>query len=480
MTGPVSTGPVSTGPVSTGPVSTGPVSTGPTSIWDPRLVWVTLGAIALIFLAATQSLAMTTVMPVISAELDGESLYALAFAGTLATGVIGMVVTGAWSDRSGPKPALYAAIAMFLVGLVISGTAADMQTLVIGRLAQGLGTGGQTVALYVVVARVYPPAIHGRVFAAFAAAWVVPSLIGPLLAGAVAEYLHWRWVFFGVAVLTVLAFTAVATRLHALDLRTSEPAGGGFLRRLGLAVVVAVAVLLLGMSAAFGGASPVIAVGAAVLIGLAARPLLPPLTLRAGRGLPSVILLRGVLAGALFGAEIYVPYLMIDHYDFSPTWAGLGLTAAAVAWAVSADIQGRYGDRIGNRRIVLIGVALLTVAMATAAICALTFAPPVVLIAGWTLSGAGVGLMYSRLTVLTLAYSTPRDQGFNSSALSISDSTGAAVVIAVLGLVFTAFTGTGWEFSAVFLVATVVSIFALVPGLRMDGARGAGIAPGAD
>jgi MFS family permease len=453
------------------PAPEAPTRSEPTSIWDTRLIWVTLGAVALIFLAATQSLAMTTVMPVISDELDGEALYALAFAGTLATGVIGMVVTGAWSDRSGPKAALYASIALFLLGLVVAGIAPDMPTLVVGRLLQGLGTGGQTVALYVVVARIYPPAIHGRVFAAFAAAWVVPSLIGPLAAGAVTEHLHWRWVFFGVAALTVVSFTAVAVRLRSLDLRTTQPAGGGFLRRLGLAVVVAVAVLVLGMSGGFGFASPFVAVLAAVVIGFAARPLLPAGTLRIGRGLPSVILLRGLVAGALFGAEVYVPYLMIDRYGFSPTWAGLGLTTAALAWAISANIQGRYGDRIGNHRIVLIGCTLLTVATLTAAVCAVTVAHPVILIVGWTLSGAGVGLVYSRLTVLTLAYSTPRNQGFNSSALSISDSTGAAVAIAIMGLVFTGLSGTGWEFPAVFRIAAGIAVFAVVPGLRMDQER---------
>ena len=94
---------------------------------------------------------------------------------------------------------LYAAVALFVLGLVIAGLAATMPMLVVGRLVQGLGAGGQTVALYVVVARVYPPEMHGRVFAAFSAAWVVPSLVGPFLAGAVTEYLHWRWVFLGVA-----------------------------------------------------------------------------------------------------------------------------------------------------------------------------------------------------------------------------------------------------------------------------------------
>ena len=101
----------------------------------------------------------------------------------------------------------------------MAGFAPTMEILVVGRLIQGLGTGGQTVALYVVVARVYPPAIHGRVFAAFSAAWVIPSLVGPFLAGAVAEYLHWRWVFLGVALLTVVAFTMVVLRLHGQPLR---------------------------------------------------------------------------------------------------------------------------------------------------------------------------------------------------------------------------------------------------------------------
>ena len=65
--------------------------------------------------------------------------------------------------------------------------------------------------------------------------------------------------------------------------------------------------------------------------------------------------MRGLIAGALFGAEIYVPYLLIADYDFSPTWAGLGLTAAALLWAAAAWVQGRFGDRIGNARITLIG-----------------------------------------------------------------------------------------------------------------------------
>ena len=217
---------------------------------------------------------------------------------------------------------------------------------------------------------------------------------------------------------------------------------------------------------------PALAVAASVVvIAVAARPLLPPRTLRSARGLPSVILMRGLIAGALFGAEIYVPYLLIADYDFSPTWAGLGLTAAALMWAAAADVQGRFGDRIGNARISLVGTALLLTSVVVAAATAWAHLHPAVLIAGWALAGAGMGLMYPRLTVLTLAYSTPQNQGFNSSALSISDAVGASTAIAVMGLAFTALVGTDAGFPVVFAIAAALALLALVPGLRLGHAH---------
>ncbi len=456
-------------PAPTGPIAVGEPGAG--SIWSAQHVWVTIGAIALVFLAAMQSLAVTTVMPVVSADLDGAALYAVAFAGTLATSVIGMVAVGAWSDRSGPVWPLTTSVALFVVGLLIAGFAPSMGALVAGRLLQGLGVGGQTVALYVVVARVYPTALHGRVFAAFSAAWVVPSLIGPVLAGMVTEYLHWRWVFLGVAALTLVAFVMVAVRLRGIPLHTEHPSAARIVPRLACAVAVAAGALGLSLAGAFGGWAWAAVAASLVVIALASRPLLPRGTLIAVRGLPSVVLMRGLIAGALFGAEIYVPYLLIDEYDFSPTWAGLGLTAAAIAWAVAADVQGRFGDRIGNTRITLLGTAQLAAACAIVGATALWQLPPAVAIAGWTFAGLGMGLMYPRLTVLTLAYSTPRDQGFNSSALSISDSIGAATAIAVMGLVFTALHGTDAAFPAVFAIAVALSLLAIVPGLRLGHAH---------
>lgn len=136
--------------------------TATATIWDRYRPRCHPGAVALIFLAALESLAVTTVMPVVSAALDGEALFAVAFAGTPATSVIGMVAAGAWSDARGPRGALYAAV-------TLPPRPRDLgpgheHVCVLDRPARaGARTGGQTVALYVVVARLYPAQLHGRV-----------------------------------------------------------------------------------------------------------------------------------------------------------------------------------------------------------------------------------------------------------------------------------------------------------------------------
>jgi MFS family permease len=457
---------------------------------------VTLGACALVFLAAFESLAVTTIMPLVSRELNGADLYALAFAGPLATGVIGMVAAGSWSDRRGPVGPLLAAVGTFALGLLIAGTAGTMPVLVSGRLVQGLGGGGLTVALYVVIARVYPPVLHAKIFAAFSAAWVIPSLIGPFAAGVVAQLAGWQWVFLGVVGLVVPALLLTAPALRGLDGNPArspkEPAAGrdpaaggtrapGGLAKLALAALAALAVLGLNLSAEVPGAGGVLA-GAAVAVAvalLAVRPLMPRGTLTARRGLPSVILTRGLASAAFFGAEVYLPYLLVERYAFAPTFAGLTLTGGALAWAGASAIQGRLGTRLEHRRAVRIGSALVLGAVVLALVTTVLAWPAAVAIAGWIFAGGGMGLMYPRLSVMTLALSTKDTEGFNSSAMSISDSLGGALALAGTGIVFAAFSTTAASpFAGVFALTAVIGAAAVAVAPRVAGVPAAAKTPG--
>lgn len=440
-----------------------PLSTSRPDVTDPEGAWrslrtTTVAMFVMILLVAFESLAVTTAMPTVAEALDGTSLYQLAFVGAIATGIVGMVVGGAWSDRSSPRAPLTMACALFASGLAVAGLAQSMEVLVVGRLVQGLGGGAVNVCLYVIVGRLYPGILHPRVFAAFSAAWVLPSIVGPLLAGLVTEHLSWRWVFLGAALLTVPVWFALQPGLRRVpEVEGAAGPGGG--PRLVRAVAVSAAMLGLGLCSQLAAPTSWLVAAACLVVTLVAvRGLLPVGTLRAARGLPAVVADRAFVNGAFFGAQVYVPYLLTEHYGFSPTTAGIGLTTAALTWSAASWVQGRLGARLAHRRAVQVGTVLVATAIGLVLGAVVVLDAPVPVVVAWTLGGAGMGLVFTRLSVLTLHYSEPGTQGASTAALSIADSFGSSASIAVSALVFTAAAVAGG--SAPFVAALALT-FAL-------------------
>ncbi len=122
-----------------------------------------------------------------------------------------------------------------MIGLVIAGTAVNMDVFIVGRFVHGLSGAAVIVPLYVIVGRIYPEHLRARVFAGFAAAWVIPSIIGPALAGVVAEALSWHWVFLGVIGLLVPAAAMMLPPiLRVRDQVQGDPSVAWSLSRVGL------------------------------------------------------------------------------------------------------------------------------------------------------------------------------------------------------------------------------------------------------
>ncbi len=409
---------------------------------------------ALVFFSAFEALAVTTIMPGVARELDGVRLYALSFAAPLASGVVGMVAAGLWSDRRGPRAPLLTAVALFATGLLVCGLAPSMDVLVAGRLVQGLGGGALTVTMYVVVGQVFPATLQPAVFASFATAWVLPSLVGPSLAAWVAHLAGWRWVFLGVLGLvgaaTVLVLPAVR---HST--RTADGPSAGGLGRLGWAVVAATAVLTLDVA---GQRSLVWPVLAAAVVLYAVRWLTPSGMLLARRGLASVVLTRGALAAGFFSAEAYLPFVLQDEWGWSPGAAGAALAAAGLTWALASHLQARYAERLSHLQAMLSGSVMLTVGTAGAWATVAQHLPSAALVTSYGVAAAGMGIAYPRTSVATLAASDDSDRGFNSSALSVADSLGGALALAVCGVLFAA---TDESFGPVFGTAVVWAALAV-------------------
>jgi MFS family permease len=116
---------------------------------------------------------------------------------------------------------------------------------------------------------------------------------------------------------------------------------------------------------------------------------------------------------------------------------------------------------------VRLGSALVLAAVVVALATTALRWPAAAAIIGWTFAGGGMGLMYPRLSVMTLALSTKDSAGFNSSAMSISDSLGGALALATTGIVFTAFTTTTGSFSGVFALSAAIAVAAVIVAPRV-------------
>ena len=142
-----------------------------------------IGIFATVFLVAFEAMAVAAAMPIAAAELDGLGLYAWSFTGFLVASLVAMVAAGEVADRLGPRRPLFGGVAVFIVGLVLAGMAQSMVPFVLARAIQGIGGGFIIVALYLVVARAFDEDVRPRVFAIMAAGWVLPSVVGPTVAG---------------------------------------------------------------------------------------------------------------------------------------------------------------------------------------------------------------------------------------------------------------------------------------------------------
>ncbi|SDS61067.1 Predicted arabinose efflux permease, MFS family [Nocardioides scoriae] len=429
-----------------------------------------MGMFGLIAFAAFEAMAVTTVMPTVARDLDGFDLYALSFAAPLASGVVGMVGAGAWSDRVGPRGPLLVAMALFSLGLLVCGTAPTMEVLIAGRVVQGLGGGALVVGVYVVVGLVYPSALQPAIFASFAAAWVLPSLFGPGLAALVAGAVGWRWVFTGTIVVVLLALVLIAPTLRRM---VAHPEGTATsVSRLGWACVAAVAVLALELLGSGGSLAKVAAGGALVLVLVALARLLPVGTLVGRRGLPAVVATRGLLAASFFSAEAYVVYVLQDRWGLSVGHAGIALTVVGVVWALASQVQSRLGARISHERamrwgtaVVLTGLVVLVAAVALRGRG--SDLPAVLPVAAYVLAGAGMGFAYPRTSVAMLAESTDRDRGLNTSALSVADSLGAALALSVSGVAFAAARSSGADpFLVVYALAAAIGVLGALVAVR--------------
>jgi MFS family permease len=431
-----------------------------------------IGLVAVVTLVAFESLAVTTILPEIEGDLGGLAWYGWVttafFLGTL----IGIVFAGDQADRRGAARPYVIGLVLFAIGLVIGGLAPSMPILVIGRFVQGFGAGVVPAIGYIAIGRAFSVAERPRMFAILSTAWVVPGLVGPVLAERIAHGVGWRVVFLGLIPFVAVAGTMVVPammRLGPVDGGDVEPVRFLRLRLVEAVRIAAGAALVVGaFTAQRWAAAPLIVAGLLVGIG-PLRRLTPPGTLRASAGLPSVIASRGILTFAFFATDAFVPFALTNGRGHSALAGSVAVTVATVSWTTATWIQDRWIGRLGEARFVRAGYLSLLAGITIVAVASIPDGLPF-----WTIhlgaaaSGFGMGLAYSAHAQLALRSVDERRVGATTSALQLTDNLGIALGSGTVGALVTFGDEIGWAAGSAVAVALLVPIAVATLGVGVS------------
>ncbi len=405
------------------------------SVFAPGVRLLTIGMVLIVTLVAFESMAVATVMPLVEEDLGDIWLYGWVFTAFFLGNLVGAVVAGSAADRMRPAIAFAGGLALFSLGLVVGGVADSMAVLVAGRLLQGLGAGAMPAISYVCIGRGYRPESRARMFALMSSAWVVPSVLGPALAGIIGATVGWRWVFLGLlplcGIIGLIALLGVRTIPAPLDAAAPSNVLAA------VRVALGAGLLLAGLqTSAPLVAIPVVLTGAAILLP-AFRRLTPPGTMRARSGLAATVLVRGLLGFAFFSADAYVPFAITTVRGLSATIGGLALTAATFTWTIASWMQSRWVDRVGPRRLVVIGMLVIGGGSISMLAVLVPSIPAWVGLGSWAIAGFGIGLAFAPLSLVTLALAAKGEEGRATAGLHLSELLGTALGTGVAGAILT-------------------------------------------
>ncbi|MDQ4120433.1 MAG: MFS transporter [Acidobacteriota bacterium] len=418
----------------------------PTLVMSVRRRWaVTAGIMTGMFLAALEATVVGTAMPTVIASLGGLNHYSWVFSAYLITSTVTVPVWGKLSDLYGRRLIYQIAIAVFLIGSVLSGVSTTMTQLIVFRALQGLGAGGLVPLGMTIIGDIFTLEERARMQAYFSGVWGFASVVGPIAGGFITDQLSWRWVFY-----INLPIGLITALILGLALKEPKSTDRPAIDYLGAALLMAsITLLMLGLvestslSSLLAPHNLALFAGAFVLAILfffverrAADPIIPFQLFR--NRVVSASITAGFMAGvSMFGVISFVPLFAQGALGSSATEAGSLLTPLMLSWVGMSIIGGRLLLKIGFRTTAIIGFIFLTLGFAFLSL----FQRDTMrlwLYVDLILIGAGLGLTMLTLLIAVQQAVSREQLGIATSLNQFSRSIGGAIGVAVMGAVLSA------------------------------------------
>jgi MFS family permease len=268
---------------------------------------------------------------------------------------------------------------------------------------QGVGAGAIMPVNLTVVGDLYAARERGRIQGYLASVWGASSLFGPLAGALIIQHVSWSWIFWinlPIGLAAAAGFSLFLKETVTPQKRTVDIPGAALF-------AVAVAALMLafteigGHANAVASAAAVFAVSAALFVVQERRAREPMIDFRLWTRRPiATANVATLLSGmAMIGLTTFLPMYVQGVLNHSALVAGFALTMMVLGWPIGSTIGAKAFPRIGLRRTLLLGAALLP----TGAVAFLLLAPgvsPVVAGLGSAVMGLGMGFLSTAAIVI--------------------------------------------------------------------------------
>jgi EmrB/QacA subfamily drug resistance transporter len=407
--------------------------------------WWTLGAMCFaLFMIMLDNTVVNVALPSIQKDL-GASLSSLEWtvnAYTLTFAVL-LVTGGRLGDILGRRRMFLFGVVVFAASSAAIGLAPDQTLLVAGRAIQGIGAAFMMPATLSIITVTFPPEERGRAIGTWAGVSALALAIGPVVGGALTEYVTWRAIFFlnvpvavGAVIVTLYAAheSRDETSRHTIDWPGIVALSAGL-----TALVLA---LIEGNS--WGWGSPEIVsllVTAAVgLVGFAivemrVREPMVEFALFRSKTFVGTNAVAFIVSFAMLAIFFFTALYMQNILGYSAIEAGVRFLPATLMIVLIAPFAGRLADRIGPRPPMVVGLTLVTLALflQTRIDVGTGYG---LLLPAFILLGIGMALTMSPMSTAAMNAVAAQKAGVASGLLSMSRMVGGTFGVAALGALF--------------------------------------------
>jgi EmrB/QacA subfamily drug resistance transporter len=394
------------------------------------------------FVAILSSTVVTTALPQIIGDLGGsQSSYTWVVTSTLLALTVSTPIWGKLADLFDRKLLVQTGLVIYVTGSILAGLSPSTGWLIACRVLQGLGVGGLTALVQIILSDLVSPRERGRYSGYLGAVFGIGTVVGPLIGGVITDTAGWRWCFYVGVPFAIAAFVVLQRTLHLPRRRREVSIDylGAVLIAGGVSSLL-IWVSLAGQQYAWVSWQSVVLVGLGIVLCAAAvaverrvKEPLVPMRLFSDRTVVLAVVASVAVGIAMFGTTVFLSQYMQIARGKSPTEAGLLSIPMVIGLFLSSTIIGRIISRTGRyRRFMLAGTLLMTAGLGLVGTMDETTSLAEIGVFMFIV-GAGMGMVMQNLVLVVQNAVAQSDIGAASSLVAFFRSLGGAIGVSVLG-----------------------------------------------